>query len=108
MDQARRLEHLSHLCRTLHRRLRRGRWARTRSRLRRQLARLELVLDEAQIASISDHDHSHLLSDPVAPLEPLLDLALQGDADKADLKELRRRCKRARLHLRFLLDTRAP
>lgn len=103
LGSARALEALAGQCRTLHARLAEGRWARTRSRLRKQLRRLGVVIDGAQRVVLAGDPLVIRASQTAIGLGPLLDHALRDDVTKAELKALRRACKRARHRLEAVL-----
>lgn len=104
---ARDLEQLATLCRTLHERLDRGRWATTRDKLRRQLRRLARSLDTAQRGVLRGDAVVVRAVGFLDGLEARIAFALDGQATKADLKDLRRLCKQARLRLDALSGTAA-
>jgi hypothetical protein len=102
LDVARQIEHTVGLCRSVRGHLEHGPFARTRHRLRRQLAKLAARLEAIQLAALSgplDGATEALVLETLRGLDPRLEHVLYHVLDKEPLKALRRDVRRIRREL---------
>lgn len=107
LDLAREIEQATPLLRTAQSHLQQGPYARTRSRMAKQLRKLDAVLDRIQRASLSgplDPLVTSFVRDEVAALLPRLEEVVQEPLQKARLKDVRRAVKRTRMVIAAHLD----